>query len=118
MPHLKRKMGAIGRVGVFVLLLIMCGYFLNEEFGSDTYSLHSFVGILILSALLATTGLAWSFKSVLPCLIIMIANPITLNFGRGLAEWYKPHPRFLGRGYPSPDASNLDPDTRCYFAFG
>src|SRR6266436_5506504 len=57
------------------------------------------------------------WKSPVPALVLLV-NPLTLNFGFGVAEWFRNRPSTYGWGLPSSDASNLDPDTRLYYARG
>jgi len=57
------------------------------------------------------------WKIPVPALVLLV-NPLTLNFGFGVAEWFRNRPSIYGWGLPSSDASNLDPDTRLYYASG
>lgn len=69
---------------------------------------------LLAPASVAAAGfLAFVWRSWLPAFAIA-ANPLTVSFGFGVADWCQPRPAFVTMGLPGYEFFNLGRDTRCY----
>lgn len=71
------------------------------------------MGILLVALMIASLLFAVCWRSALP-LIFLLLNPIPVDFGLGLHEWFEEKPRFSYMGLPGNEFYNLDPVTRCY----
>ena len=102
---------------LLVLLMLLWLPFLSYGFISRSLSLRSLIGWTLPIALLSSPFLALHWKNPIPTILLLV-NPLTMNFGLGAADWFSNRPSMYGRGLPSSDAGNLDPDLRCYYSSG
>src|SRR4051812_35636431 len=112
-----RKMTTSRWLSITALLLTMWVPSFWSEFISNTYTLRWLAGFIIPACLVSTFILSIRWKSIVPG-VLLLANPLTLTFSFGVEEWFSKRPSIAGRGLPTPDACNLDPESRCYHASG